>query len=92
MATVKDAMNSWGINHLRTSSYVSANGRSIGTRNVDIPDDAEVTFTESLPDSSYCETCGPDPFKVVIESGPYQVQYYGTMGDIIQEILRGEAH
>ena len=61
----------------------------------DIAEGTHFDFEEERPSPFYCETCGPDPFRTTIswtdENGLFQsVGYYGTLGEMIQEILKEE--
>lgn len=81
--SVKDGMNTWA------RKYVNKVYSS-----VPVPEGTEFTFEEEAPSLHYCETCGPDPYPTNIrwaQDGQLKkVRYYGTLGDIIQDILASE--
>ena len=54
------------------------------------------TWSEDIPSSWYCETCGPDPVTVTVvyvdsKGGTKSYLYYGYLGEFIEAITRSES-
>jgi hypothetical protein len=76
MNTSEELIRIWGIQKLRNYGY-------------DIVEDAKIKLTEIEPSRyGFCETCGPDPYYMIIEDDTgHRVQEYGTLGEMLKEIL-----
>lgn len=76
MANVQEAMNEWGREFLRE-------------RGVEVADDAEITFTDTIHSSGYCETCYYEEYVVEVSDGIITETYWGDMGSMIRAMNAG---
>lgn len=76
--SVKEAMNVWGREFLRSEGHTVA-------------DDAEIEFTEDDYDIGYCVTCSYIVYVVDVSDGINVARFEGNMGELLRE-MNGEGY
>lgn len=84
--SIKSELNTWARGYIL---------RVYSESKFDIPEGTDFIIEEEAPSPYYCETCGPDPYYTNLKwtdstGGKRRIRYYGTLGEIIQEILNSE--
>jgi len=69
---VKEAMNVWG------RKYLSEYGGYV------VADDAEIDFTDHIRSDGYCDSCYSEWTVVTVSSGDIEIDYTGSMIDLLE--------
>lgn len=71
--TVKDKMNSWGREFLRTYSW-------------EVADDADISFEDDIEYNGFCETCYSEDYVVRVSDGVNVGTYYGSIISLLADM------